>query len=393
MSRTLRILLLLVLCAPLAPLHAAEALIALTPAQRAALRVSVAPLTASARAASVELPARVVLPPSQARLVAAPIAGIVSEVRAAQGDVVKAGQILALMRGEGLIGAQREIAQAAVQLRQAEETLLRDEALYKEGIIPESRLQGARAGRAQAAALLNERRAWLRLMGLGQDAIRAAEAGERLSDSLALVSPISGVVLEQTAVVGARVEGAAQLFKLARLDPLWLEIQVPAEMAARVKPGQQVRVGAGPRLEMSEPPPGGAKPLMGRPGARLERDVAATGTVISVERRVSDAQTVAVRARVAGAGDRLRLNQSVSARLEGASGARQWQVPLNALARQAGQSWVFVERPGGFLPQPVTVLSQAGQSASIDGPFKGTEKLAVDGVAALKAAWQGMGGE
>lgn len=343
------------------PAQAGDKLISLAPAQRAALRVSTAPLVAHAGAVTVGLPARVTIPPTQERLVAAPMAGIVSEVQVATGDTVKAGQTLAVLRGESLIGAQRDIVQAAVQARLAQESVHRDEALFKEGIIPESRLQNSRANQAHAAAVLSERRAWLRLMGLGQGAIKAAERGERLSDSIALASPISGVVLEQGAVIGARMDTAGVLFKVGRLDPLWLEIQAPAEMAARVKTGQQVSV--------------------------LGTD--ATGQVISVGRSVSEAQTVPIRARVSNRGNLLRLNQSVSARIEGVAGEKQWRVPVKAIVRQAGQNWVFVERLGGFEPEQVKVLSQSAQSAAIDGDFSGEEQIAIEGVAALKAAWQG----
>ncbi len=360
-----RLLLLFVMIFAQAPAWAGDKLIPLSPAQRAALRVGTAPIAAHAGAVTVGLPARVAIPPGQERLVAAPMAGIVSEVRVAAGDTVKAGQTLAVLRGESLIGAQRDIAQAAVQARLAEESMRRDEALFKEGIIPESRLQNARANRAQAAAVLDERRAWLRLMGLGRAAIQAAERGERMVDSIALSAPIGGVVLEQGVVVGARVETAGMLFKVGRLDPLWLEIQAPAEMAAMVRTGQKVGV----------------------PGSE------SSGVVVSVGRGVSDAQTVSIRARVSNRDGLLRLNQSVSARIEDVAGAKQWRVPVKAIVRQAGQNWVFVERPGGFEPEQVKVLSQSAQSAAIDGAegykFSGEEKIAVEGVAALKAAWQG----
>jgi RND family efflux transporter MFP subunit len=343
------------------PAAAGDKMFTLSPAQRAALKVSVAPLSAHAGAVTVGLPARVVIPPAQERLVTAPVAGMVTELRVAAGDPVRAGQTLAVLRGESLIGAQRELAQAAVQAQLARESVKRDEALFQEGIIPESRLQSARAQLAQGEAALRERRAWLRLMGLSESAVKAAERGERLADSVALAAPMDGVVMEVPAVVGARVETTAPLLRLARLDPLWLEIQAPAEVATLVKTGQGVSV----------------------PGT------AARGSVLSVGRGVSEAQTVPIRARIGNKDGQLRLNQSVSARLEGVAGSRQWRVPVKAIVRQAGQNWVFVERPGGFEPEQVKVLSQSAQQAAIDGPFSGEEKIAVEGVAALKAAWQG----
>lgn len=340
---------------------AGDKLIAVSPAQRTALRIASAPLLAHAGALSVGLPARVAIPPAQERVVSTPVAGLITEVRVAIGDSVRAGQTLAVLRGEELIGAQNELAQAAMQLRLAEESAQRDEALYKDGIIAESRVQTARSNQAQARALRNERRAWLRLMGLGNAAIEAAENGQRLSDSIALASPIAGVVLEQNALTGARADPVTTLFRVARLDPLWLEIQAPVEMASLVKVGQKVSV----------------------PG------VAASGSVISVGRGVGAAQTVTIRALVSNKDGVLRLNQNVSARLEDVAGARQWRVPVKAIVRQAGKNWVFIERPGGFEPEAVKVLSQSAQTVAIDAPFSGDEKVAVEGVAALKAAWQG----
>jgi hypothetical protein len=52
---------------------------------------------------------------------------------------------------------------------------------------------------------------------------------------------------------------------------------------------------------------------------------------------------------------------------------------------------VFVEMPGGFEPVPVRVLSQTAQAAAVDAAFSGGERIAVEGVAALKASWQGAG--
>ncbi len=346
------------------PAWGGDRLIPITDAQRAALRIATVPVVAHAGAMTVDLPATVAIPPAQERAVSAPLAGLVTEVRVAAGETVRAGQVLAVLRAEALVIAQRDLAQAAVQWRLATETAQREEALYREGIIPEGRVQAARANLAQARAQVEERRAWLRLMGLPMAAIQAAERSERLTDSIALSAPIAGVVLERSAVTGARVEAATPLFRIARLDPLWLEIQAPAEVAALVRIGQGVSV----------------------PGKSAE------GKVVSVGPGVSAAQTVPVRARVANPDGRLRLNQHVSVRIADLAGRKQWRVPARALVRAEGQHWVFVERPGGFEPEAVRVLSQSAQSTAVDAPFSGQERVAVEGVAALKAAWQGMGG-
>ncbi len=364
MSRPIALFLTLCLSVPghlIPSVWAGHQVIPINAAQRAALRIVTTPITAHAGAISVGLPATVAIPPAQERVVAAPVAGLVSEVRVAAGEPIRAGQVLGTLRSEQLIAGQREAAQAAVQLRLAEETARRDAALFKEGIIPESRLLAARAASEQARAAQAERRAWLRLMGLSKADIRAVEAGERLIDSVALTAPFAGVLLEQMTVTGARVDAATALFHVARLDPLWLDIQTPAEVASLVHKGQKVSV----------------------PGTR------ASGKVVLVGQNVTAAQTVLVRAQVGDPDRQLRLNQTVSVRIEDVAGSRHWRVPVQAVVQHQGQSHVFIERAGGFEPHPVKVLSRTAQSIAVDGVFTGEEKIAVEGVAALKAAWQG----
>lgn len=339
--------------------------IAFSAEQRAALGVVTAPLSADAGTAAAGLPATVTVPPDRERVVAAPVAGMISRVMVALGDSVKAGQPVATLSGEALATAQRDTAEAAVQARLAGESAKRDEALFQEGIVAESRVQATRAALTQARAHLAERRASLKLMGFSAAEIAAAEQGEKLSDSVNLVAPIAGTVLEVQATTGGRVEAATPLLRIASLGTLWLEIHAPVDIASLVAPGQKVVV----------------------PGTRAE------GSVLVVGSSVSAAQAVLIRAQVTNPGGELRLNQQVTVRIEGKAGAQKWRVPGRAIVRQDAKDWVFVEAAGGFVPMAVQVLSRSGQSAAVEAPFTGKERVVVEGVAAVKAAWQGMGGE
>ena len=60
-----------------------------------------------------------------------------------------------------------------------------------------------------------------------------------------------------------------------------------------------------------------------------------------------------------------------------------------AAPRVIGVNSFLIERAGGFEPHPVKVLSRTAQSIAVDGVFTGEEKIVVEGVVALKAAWQG----
>lgn len=331
-------------------------------AQRVALGIETATLAASAGAIeTTDLPAQVSIVPAQQRVIAAPVAGLVSELRAVPGERVEAGATVVVLKSEELLEAQRGLHEAAVELGLAEQVAQREEALLAEGIIAEARVHATRARLAQSRARYQAQRATLHLLGLSAGQLAAVERGERVVDALSLAAPISGTVLEQTAVVGGRVTAAAPLLRIASLQPLWLEIQVPANLAARIGKDQAVRVAG----------------------------TAARGTVQYVERTVDAAQTVRVRARLDDSDSGLRLNQSVVAHIEVPPAGRQWTVPLKALVHARGKTWLFVEVSGGFEPRGVELRSQTADRAVVTGALRNGEHVAVAGIAALKALWQG----
>jgi hypothetical protein len=52
-----------------------------------------------------------------------------------------------------------------------------------------------------------------------------------------------------------------------------------------------------------------------------------------------------------------------------------------------------VQTVTGFEVRGVKVLNTQGEVSSIIGEFNGTENIVISGTAAIKASWQGMGGE
>ncbi len=350
-----------------ATIAAAADEIKITPQQVKTLGIQTIPLSAAGATGGHGLPGQVVVPNNQLYIVSAPLAGLVQTTLAAVNDRVKKGQPLVRLQSPALIDAQRGYLQAAVQSQLARDTARRDENLFKEGIIAESRYLAARGNFAQAAAGLAERRQALRLYGMSDAAINRLQAGHALSDTVDLTSPIDGVVLEQTAVAGQRAEASAPLYKIGKLSPLWLEIQAPVGLAAGMREGGAVKV-----------------PAYG-----------AAGKVVSIGRSVAPgSQTVMVRAEVTTGAQNLRVGQFVEAQVAAATtGAQEWRVPNVALVRNQGKAYVFVQTPAGFRAQPVTVVSETAEVAVIGGALRGNERVAVSGIAALKGAWIGVGGE
>lgn len=344
--------------------------IAMTPQQIKALGIQAAPLSGATAASGNLLPAQVAIPNKQIQVMSAPLAGMVERIEVASSQSVNAGQTLITLQSPDLAMLQRDYLQAQLQAQLANESLKRDSALYKDGIIPQSRYQTTRNNAAIQNAAASEKRQALKLAGMSDAAMRKLQSSGAISGRLDVSAPFAGVILEQMATPGQRVDLSTPLLKLAKLDPLWLEIQLPVDMAASVAPGSAVSVPA----------------------------VQASGTVLSVGRNVlENNQTVLVRAEITSGAERLRPGQYVEARFATAlaknGAAGHWTVPNSAIVRQDKQVYVFVKTASGFRPQPVSIVSQTATSAVIKAPFKGNEAIVTQGAVAVKSTWQGVGAE
>jgi len=345
-----------------APVLAAEEAILLQPAQLKSLGIVVQAADAASGGNQGSLPGRVTVPNEQMRVVAAPVAGMVETLAVAPGSPVKRGQVVARLASPQALELQRDALQAGAQAQLTQQALKRDEQLYAEGLIAESRLQVTRAGAAQAAAQASERRQGLALAGV---------APGKVGGPLNLVAPIDGVVLEQGAQVGQRVEASTLIYRIAKLSPLWLEMQAPVSLAAGLKEGMAVKVaGSG-----------------------------ASGKLIAVGRAVEPgSQSVVLRAQVERGADSLRPGQVVEVEVAaGGNVGTSLRLPVSALVHHAGKTVVFVQgassdKGTSFLPREVKALGQSGDSAQVEG-VKAGEKVAVKGVSGLKAMWTGVGRE
>lgn len=339
--------------------------IKLKPEQLRALGIEVRTLATDGGIAST-LPAQVVVPNEQLRVVAAPLAGMVSQLLVTPGENVKQGQVLARLASPALLQAEREYLQAAQQAQLANQTATRDAALLEEGIIAAARAQASRSAQQQAAAALAERREVLRLAGVPDTVLAALGKRRQLPSEVAVSAPIDGTVLEQSAAPGQRVEAAAPLFRIGRLDPLWLEIQAPAALAPVLREGVSVSVSG----------------------------TTAAGRIVNVGRAINtSSQTLLLRARIDSNAGQLVPGQMIEAALQLPNDGS-FTVPQAAVVRHEGKAWLFVAEGENFRPLEVTPAGQAGERVLVKSPaLKPETRIVVRGTSALKAAWLGIGKE
>jgi len=344
--------------------------IAITPAQQQALGIKVVELGKDGNLASQRLAGEVVIPVSQERVVSVPQSGLVTALHVAPGQQVKNGQTLAQISSPDMVALQSEYLQAHTQHQLANQMLARDKELYQEGIIAQRRFLTTQSQHSETSAVLAQRKQSLSLAGMTNAAISQLQKSGVMSSSIALVAPIEGQVLEQMVTVGQRVDVATPLYRIATLNPLWLEIRVPVGLLDDVRPGLQVRI----------------------PESGIE------GKLIAVIRNVNkNDQTIQLRAEIHQGSEKLYPGQYVEVEIvrehAATKGIQAFTLPKSAVVRSGSKNYIFVQTKEGFVARSIDIVNEKSGKVSIKADLTGNEMVAVSGTAAIKGKWLGVGDE
>ena len=345
------------------PLLAAENMrVTLDDAQRSAFGITVKPIVAVDLALSKPYPATVKVPNAQLQVVSAALDGVVEALLVAEGEVVTEGQVLAKVRSPGLLKLQANYLETRTRRQLSSETLARDKKLYKEGIVAKRRLLETIATHKELLTAEERDRQTLLLVGMSEDMIKQLEKDHKLTTVLNVVTPISGVVLQQIATAGQRLAVSDPFYHIGKLRPLWLEVHVPLTALEGIHVGSDVYITQG--------------------------DLKAQ--VITVGRMVHGAdQGVLVRAEIDKGSEQLRPGQFIEARLSKGAGVEAMQVPVRSVLRMNGTDSIFIQRGDSFELLAVNIVSRASSHVIVQGDFSINDSVVTSGTAALKAAVAG----
>ncbi|MDQ7016647.1 MAG: efflux RND transporter periplasmic adaptor subunit, partial [Gammaproteobacteria bacterium] len=305
-------------------------------------------------------PGQMVIPPAQVRIVSAPQAGLLQALLVAEGETVVEGAPLARLESPELMVLQRDYLQTVTQLALALSDKRRDQKLYKEGVIAKRRLLQKQSRYAELQAVEDEGRQTLMLSGMKIDEIDVLKSSRKLSSQLVIRAPADGVVMRRLLTSGEQLDRMTPIYRLAKLEPLWLEMYLPLAQLKGVRVGSVVQL--------------------------VEPEVQARLILIGREVNPNN-QTVMLRAEVTKGVEQLRPGQFVEARLALEAQASQFEVSSSALLRRDGRVYLMVRDASGFVARSVAVVSQQADRALVSGRLKSSDLLAATGVSALKAIW------
>jgi membrane fusion protein, heavy metal efflux system len=183
--------------------------------------------------------------PERVAELGSPVMGVIESVRVDRGDIVLAGQTLAVLRAdveratlqvaETRSRLEADVAAAEANRQLAQQKLSRSKQLHAVNFISSQALEQAVAEHEVAAQKLaqtkEQMKVWGKELGVAQ-----AQVGLRT-----VRSPFVGVVVERYTNPGERIE-EKPILKVAMIDPLRVELLLPVAHYGQIVPGTALTV-------------------------------------------------------------------------------------------------------------------------------------------------------
>ena len=274
------------------------------------------------------------------------VPGRVVQIVADYGQIVKPGEVLAIIDSVELGQARMAARQAAARFNAAQKSYERARQLYEGNAISGAELQERQARLEVERADLDYAQNRLRLLGAVGAAPASLPKDSRSGALFALRSPIAGRVVDRKITPGLVVKEDEELFTVADTSALWCFVQIPEKDLPSVNVGSEATITVS-SLSQEEFP--------GR---------------VDYLADMLDKATRTVRGRVRVDNPQNRLKAGMFANIAVRAGERKaLSVPESAVLNVNGEHFVFVEMsPGSFVKHIIKPgMKGAGRVEVLDG--------------------------
>jgi cobalt-zinc-cadmium efflux system membrane fusion protein len=284
------------------------------------------------------------------------LAGVAQAVPASLGQVVQAGQVLAVIASTALSEQRSELLGARKRQAAARVAHEREKTLWEQKVSALHDYQQAQAALQEADIAVENAAA--KLAAVGAPPTAAAGPLNRLD----LRAPFAGTVVEKHLAAGEAVKEDASVFTVSDLRSVWAEFAVAPKDLATLRVGQKVVVSSTAFERTAE----------GR--------IAYIGALLGEQTR-----TARARVTLANPDGAWRPGLFVTVAALGAAQQVPVAVAADALQEIDGQPMLFVEAPGGFVARPVKSGRRDGQTVEIVEGLRAGERHASTNTFILKS--------
>lgn len=159
------------------------------------------------------------------------ISGRVIEVKAHLGQMVRRGEVLAVIHSTQLSDAQAQFLKAKSQVELKRLFVERSRKLYEEGIISLLNLRERESALEEKEIEMNAYADQLTLMGMHQDDLQRLSRQKGVHSNTRITATTNGSVIDRRISVGQIVEISDELFVVADLSEVWVVAEVPEKEA------------------------------------------------------------------------------------------------------------------------------------------------------------------
>lgn len=291
------------------------------------------------------------------------LAGVAQAVPASLGQVVQAGQVLAVIASTVLSEQRSELLGARKRQAAARAAHEREKTLWEQKVSALHDLQQAQAALQEADIAVENAQAKLAAVG-------APATATGPLNRLDLRAPFSGTVVEKHLAAGEAVKEDASVFTVSDLRSVWAEFAVAPKDLATLRVGQKVVVSSTAFERTAE----------GR--------IAYIGALLGEQTRSARARVV-----LANPDGAWRPGLFVTVAALGAAQQVPVAVAADALQEIDGQPMLFVVAPGGFVARPVKTGRRDGRWVEIVAGLQPGDRHAASNTFILKSELGKAGAE
>jgi cobalt-zinc-cadmium efflux system membrane fusion protein len=311
----------------------------------------------------ITLPGEITLNQDRMAHIVPRAAGVVRQVNFSLGDEVREGQVMAVLESRDLADAKAAYLAALEKVKLIQTSFQREQRLFSDKVTSEQEYLSA--AQALKEAEIQAATASQKLMALGftkGDLEELPSADREAYRQYMIKAPFDGTVIEKHIVLGEVVDDKSEVFTLADLTTVWVDLHVYQSDISSVRQGQSVTISSGSTVP-------DAAGIIDYVGAVLGRE----------------SRTLLARILLPNPGGIYRPGLFVTATVRCEQIQTEVAIPRTAVQFLNGKSCVFARDEHGFEPVEVRTGRTDGRTVEILSGLQNGRQYVSEGAFELKA--------
>ncbi|MDZ4725774.1 MAG: efflux RND transporter periplasmic adaptor subunit [Leptospira sp.] len=319
----------------------------------------------------LQLPGTVSYDMNNVAKVGSRVNGRILSVFVKEGDRVKKGTPLASLQSIELGSTEANYLKARARLEALKVQADRAKELYEKKVTSAKEYEMSLMDYKSVKADMETSRNALENLGLNDAEISNLEAGKYNSKNLYIRTPISGSVTVREAIIGQSVNARDNLFTVADLSVLWINLEVFEKDLNSIRKGNEAKV----------------IPIGSSNEDSLKAVVSYVSEIIDPVKKTAE-----IRLEVRNANGKLRPGQSVTASVKGMIAENNLNkirvVPTECIHKIEGENFIFIRNTdASFTAKKVTLGKSYENWVEIKSGAEGTDAIVKDGSFVLKSEY------